>query len=165
MVSTTSTNPSQSAFSVVRGIVSTHGVSGLYRGFGISLMTYIPGSSIWWGSYAGTRAALMNYKSTQHSPTEAVGTLLAATCAAICTTIATNPLDTIKTRVQLDTATTPSSLTSHACALVRAEGLRGLYRGAIPRTLHLTVWGGCIILLYEELKRRCSRESSQSSSR
>ena len=41
-------------------------------------------------------------------------------------------------------------------ALVRSDGLRGLYRGAVPRVMHLTLWGGCVITLYEALKRRCS---------
>ena len=35
----------------LRHIVATDGVRGLYRGFGASVMTLVPGSALWWGFY------------------------------------------------------------------------------------------------------------------
>jgi solute carrier family 25 protein 44 len=34
-----------------RKILMTDGVRGLYRGFGMSVMTYSPSSAFWWASY------------------------------------------------------------------------------------------------------------------
>jgi len=152
MVSSRASNgATESALSIVRSILRSNGVAGLYRGFGITLISYLPGSSIWWGSYGGARACLSRSLPGMPDPGS---TLLAATWAAGCTVLATNPLDTLKTRVQLDQGTSPS-LAAHVRTLYEAEGVRGMYRGVLPRAMHLTIWGGCIIMLYEELKRRC----------
>lgn len=36
---------------MARQVVRTEGVAGLYRGFGMSVATFVPSSGIWWGSY------------------------------------------------------------------------------------------------------------------
>ena len=36
-----------------RKILKADGVRGLYRGFGLSVMTYAPTSAVWWASYGG----------------------------------------------------------------------------------------------------------------
>ena len=46
MVSTGQSRVSESALSVARGIVAANGPLGLYRGFGITLVAYLPGSSV-----------------------------------------------------------------------------------------------------------------------
>lgn len=40
-----------SAVQIVRVILKEEGVMGLYRGFGASIITYVPSSAIWWGCY------------------------------------------------------------------------------------------------------------------
>ena len=55
-----------------------------------------------WGSYGGARAKLAGSTPASQRPLpEAAETLLAATWAAVLTTLATNPLDTLKTRYQV----------------------------------------------------------------
>ena len=36
---------------VVQKIMKSDGPRGLYRGFGLSVMTYAPSSAVWWASY------------------------------------------------------------------------------------------------------------------
>jgi solute carrier family 25 protein 44 len=36
---------------VVEKIMKADGPRGLYRGFGLSVMTYAPSSAVWWASY------------------------------------------------------------------------------------------------------------------
>lgn len=36
---------------MARHVIATEGVLGLYRGFGMSIATFVPSSGIWWGSY------------------------------------------------------------------------------------------------------------------
>eukprot|EP00850_Spirogloea_muscicola_P021272 SM000243S08573 [mRNA] locus=s243:135354:137272:+ [translate_table: standard] len=38
-----------------RTIIRTEGVRGLYRGFGMSVVTYAPSSAVWWGSYGASQ--------------------------------------------------------------------------------------------------------------
>ncbi len=43
--------PRTNGVHMARHIISTEGVLGLYRGFGMSVATFVPSSGIWWGSY------------------------------------------------------------------------------------------------------------------
>lgn len=40
-----------SGLQMARQIVRSEGVLGLYRGFGMSIATFVPTSGIWWGAY------------------------------------------------------------------------------------------------------------------
>lgn len=40
---------------VARKIVKSDGIRGLYRGFGLSVMTYSPSSAVWWASYGSSQ--------------------------------------------------------------------------------------------------------------
>ncbi|RWW37685.1 hypothetical protein BHE74_00057159, partial [Ensete ventricosum] len=42
-------------FDVVHRIIKSDGVRGLYRGFGLSVMTYPPSSAVWWASYGSSQ--------------------------------------------------------------------------------------------------------------
>ena len=41
----------------LRTIVRTEGVAGLYRGFGLSLLTYVPSGFVWWATYSASQRA------------------------------------------------------------------------------------------------------------
>ena len=71
------------------------------------------------------------------------------------------PLDTIKTHVQLSTTGTESAWRL-ATRLLRKDGLLSLYAGFGPRFVHLSIWGSCLITIYEELKRVCKKTPPQS---
>ena len=40
---------------VVRQVLRTDGIRGLYRGFGLSAITYAPASAVWWASYGSSQ--------------------------------------------------------------------------------------------------------------
>ena len=42
----------------MRSIVKTDGIRGLYRGFGASIVTLVPGSALWWGFYGTYQRAI-----------------------------------------------------------------------------------------------------------
>ena len=56
----------------LRHIVATDGVRGLYRGFGASVMTLVPGSALWWGFY-GTYQRLIWSAAGPPTSAEAAG--------------------------------------------------------------------------------------------
>lgn len=43
---------------VARKIIKADGVRGLYRGFGLSVMTYSPSSAVWWASYGSSQRVI-----------------------------------------------------------------------------------------------------------
>lgn len=38
-------------FDVIRNVSRTEGLRGLYRGFGLTIVTQSPASALWWGAY------------------------------------------------------------------------------------------------------------------
>ena len=144
----------------VRSIVETSGVRGLFRGLGISLAIGLPAGSIWWGAYGSARATLGRMPELCATPDLALKGA-AGTFAAFCTCAAVAPLDTIKTHVQLSTTGTESAWRL-ATRLLRKDGLLSLYAGFGPRFVHLSIWGSCLITIYEELKRVCKKTPPQS---
>jgi hypothetical protein len=45
-------------FDVINKVVRTQGIQGLYRGFGITMLTQSPASALWWSAYGGAQHAI-----------------------------------------------------------------------------------------------------------
>ncbi|KAI5073261.1 hypothetical protein GOP47_0011274 [Adiantum capillus-veneris] len=149
-------------FDVVRKILKTDGIRGLYRGFGMSVITYSPSSAVWWASYGASQRLIWNGlgqwtnvgeqekpKQWQVVSVQAAGGIVSGSVVSIATT----PLDTIKTRLQvIDTVEKPT-IYSTAKTLLKEDGPKGFYRGLGPRFLSISAWGTCMIVSYEFLKR------------
>ncbi|KAL8458643.1 hypothetical protein ACS0TY_036241 [Phlomoides rotata] len=113
-----------------RKILNTDGVRGLYRGFGISIMTYAPSNAVWWASYSVAQRlvwsgmgcflfkkeeerienGVMNSNSDNNggggglkpdAKTVMAVQGVSAAMAGGVTALITMPLDTIKTRLQV----------------------------------------------------------------
>ncbi|XP_042496689.1 solute carrier family 25 member 44 [Macadamia integrifolia] len=96
---------------VARKILKAEGIRGLYRGFGLSVMTYSPSSAVWWASYGSSQrfiwSKILGYETEQNKErdpslmtivlVQATGGIFAGAVASCITT----PLDTIKTRLQV----------------------------------------------------------------
>ncbi|KAG2501014.1 hypothetical protein HYH03_000834 [Edaphochlamys debaryana] len=164
---------------MVRLIIKEEGLTGLYRGFGASVATFVPSSAVWWGAY-GTYQKLfwsLAYGSEggtggggsgsgggaqpAHSTGEVVGVQVLSSVLAGCTSsLFTTPLDLIKTRIQVSykhDGATPSFL-EVAKQIAREDGPAGFLRGAVPRMLNASLWGTCMVSVYEYLKRICAKD-------
>ena len=146
-----------SAMKVARSIVNREGIPGLYKGFGLSLFTSLPAGSIWWASYSGCKELLSNALYPHPGPrTELVqqGIIQVASAfsAAVAASVLTQPLDTIKTRLQVGSAGS-KKLDSSLLSLAREmTSMRSLYKGLLPRIAHMGVWGSVLSAAYEGLK-------------
>lgn len=159
-------------------ILYADGLRGLYRGFGISILTYAPSNAVWWASYSVANRLIRGAsvgKSGERSrkdcssyglsfgaesrsmPTVAVQGLSAAMASGV-SAIITMPLDTIKTRLQVldveENGRRRALTTMQAVrSLVREGGFSACYRGLGPRWASMALSATTMITTYEFLKR------------
>ncbi|GMP28621.1 hypothetical protein CsSME_00004088 [Camellia sinensis var. sinensis] len=145
---------------VPRKVLKVDGIRGLYRGFGLSVMTYSPSSAVWWASYGSS--LFLGHGTTEHEESapslwtivsvQAAGGIFAGATASCITT----PLDTIKTRLQVMGHEKKLTVREVVEGLVADDGWKGLYRGLGPRFFTMSAWGTSMILSYEYLSRDSS---------
>ncbi|XP_027945934.1 solute carrier family 25 member 44 isoform X2 [Eumetopias jubatus] len=116
---------------IIRQILRADGLRGFYRGYVASLLTYIPNSAVWWPFY--------------HFYAAVSGPLAAATAS-----ILTNPMDVIRTRVQVEGK---SSIILTFRQLMAEEGPWGLMKGLSARIISATPSTIVIVVGYESLKK------------
>ncbi|CAI9261947.1 unnamed protein product [Lactuca saligna] len=157
-----------------RKILNTNGPRGLYRGFGISIMTYAPSNAVWWASYSvaqrlvwgGIGSYMCNENEnggvvafTPDSRTVMAVQGVSAAMAGGVSALVTMPLDTIKTRLQvLDSSDDNNgrkvpTIGQTVRNLVREGGWMAFYRGLGPRWASMSMSATTMITTYELLKR------------
>ncbi|XP_044494980.1 solute carrier family 25 member 44-like [Mangifera indica] len=164
-----------------RKIVRTDGARGLYRGFGISILTYAPSNAVWWASYSVAQRVVwggigwhisrkdaygvgggddgegsMNIIRPDAKMVMAVQGVSAAMAGGVSALI-TMPLDTIKTRLQVldgeDSGRRGPTVGQTVRNLVREGGWMACYRGLGPRWASMSISATTMITTYEFLKR------------
>ncbi|KAL2545057.1 Mitochondrial substrate carrier family protein [Forsythia ovata] len=158
-----------------RKIIYADGMRGLYRGFGISILTYAPSNAVWWASYSIAHRLIWgcvgcyfckkdtscNGGSVGYRPdgkTVVVVQGLSASMASGVSALVTMPLDTIKTRLQVldgeDIAHgRPPTILQTVRNLLKEGGLGACYRGLGPRWASMSMSATTMITTYEFLKR------------
>jgi len=131
-----------------RTIVKQDGFTGLYRGLGPMLLGYLPTWAVYMSVYDGTREYLYTNGYGEKERDKWLARVFAALSAGGCSTLMTNPIWVIKTRLmsQVSVATdtrmrTPWQYTSTFDAfrkMYKAEGLGAFYSGLGPALLGLT---------------------------
>ena len=165
------TDQGTSGLRIARSIVAKRGFFGLYQGLGASIITFVPSSAIWWSAYGAYQSLIWSgvdrYRgvahTTMHEAVRSEGEILMVQIASGvvtgCTTsFLTNPLDVIKTRVQVRDGGHVTWMGT-ARELHGREGLRGFFRGVLPRMASASLWGTTMVNAYELLKRRSVKES------
>jgi solute carrier family 25, member 33/36 len=135
---------------VLNTIYLKEGMGALWKGVGATVVGVMPSRAIYFSTYAKTKHMLIDNNGGREGP---LIHLLAAASAGIATATATNPIWLIKTRMQLQQSHNSIYTNSWDCLrkVVRAEGVRGLYKGLSAS--YLGVAEGTIQwVLYERLK-------------
>jgi solute carrier family 25 citrate transporter 1 len=126
------------------------GPRGFLQGFAPTTARQAANSAVRFGSYAGLRS-VAEAALPHGSRLGSAGTFAVGAAAGAVTVYATQPIDTVKTRMQSIEA---RALYRHsaACAadIVRREGVRALWSGAVPRLVRLCLSGGIVFAMYEK---------------
>ena len=158
-----------------RKILNSDGPRGLYRGFGISILTYAPSNAVWWASYSVTQRLVWGgvgyYLCKKDDGSNVSGanplkpdakTVMAvqgvsAAMAGGMSALITMPLDTIKTRLQVldgdENGRRGPTVMQTARNLVKEGGWLACYRGLGPRWASMSMSATTMITTYEFLKR------------
>lgn len=138
------------------------GVRGFFQGFVPTTLRQAANSATRFGSYTFLKQMAESYT----APGEklgAVGTFAIGGLAGLVTVFVTQPLDTIKTRMQsIEARQLYGSTLRCAAIILRQEGVLTLWSGALPRLARLVMSGGIVFTMYEksmELMDRLDPES------
>ncbi|KAL2539112.1 Mitochondrial substrate carrier family protein [Abeliophyllum distichum] len=160
-------------------ILNTDGIRGLYRGFGISILTYAPSNAVWWASYSVAQRLVWSgmgcflcqkeddrdengvnvEKNTLRPNAKTVMAVQGASAAMAggVSALITMPLDTIKTRLQVldgdENGRKGPSIGQTVRNLVKEGGWMACYRGLGPRWASMSMSATTMITTYEFLKR------------
>jgi solute carrier family 25 citrate transporter 1 len=131
-------------------IARERGLRGLFQGFVPTTARQAANSATRFGSYTFLRQLAESYT----APGEKLGSLSTfgiGGLAGFITVYATQPLDTVKTRMQSIEARSLYK-NSFACAalIVKDEGFFTLWSGALPRLGRLIFSGGIVFTMYEK---------------
>eukprot|EP01018_Ginkgo_biloba_P009376 Gb_30250 [translate_table: standard] len=157
------------AVDAVFKISKTEGIRGLYRGFGMSVITYSPSTAVWWGAYGSAQHMIwrsLGYGDDQEkrSPQQWEMVLVQATAgtlAGAAASVLTTPLDTVKTRLQVmdNYGEGRPTIAKTVQQLLKEDGWKGFYRGFGPRFLNMSLWGTSMVVTYEIIKRLSVKDS------
>ncbi|KNC49167.1 solute carrier family 25 member 44 [Thecamonas trahens ATCC 50062] len=153
-----------SGLAVVMDVLRNEGLRGLYRGTVATMLSTVPSSGIWWSSYTlikprAARAFGLEYDDIRLH-------VVAGTLAGVVATTSTNPLDVIRTRLQIDVSNYASaagsgregtrpqpSIASIARTLYQQESLASLWtKGLGPRLWTSSIMGILMVAAYERIK-------------
>ncbi|MCO5593292.1 hypothetical protein L7F22_047300 [Adiantum nelumboides] len=160
-------------FDAFRIILRMDGLRGLYRGFGVSILTYAPSSALWWATYCLTQRTLwktlgfgVNRNADGEEQCMPSSPLLvgmqgaSAACAGGVAAVLTTPLDTIKTRFQVMESEENKRPTIRETlrTLLKEGGWRACYKGLGPRWATMSMSATTMITTYEFLKRMSTKQ-------
>eukprot|EP00730_Choanoeca_flexa_P000445 TRINITY_DN10200_c0_g1_i11.p1 TRINITY_DN10200_c0_g1~~TRINITY_DN10200_c0_g1_i11.p1 ORF type:complete len:316 (+),score=33.13 TRINITY_DN10200_c0_g1_i11:56-1003(+) len=131
-------------------ILKTEGIRGLYRGLTVTLLRDAPYSGLYLYLYERLKVS----STFQPIATWSVN-LHHLTCgltAGMTASMVTQPLDVIKTKLQVTTSHHHQSIFGAMTAFMREHGVVGLFRGATPRLLRRSMVAGVSWTIYEKVE-------------
>lgn len=140
-----------SMFHALISIWRSEGVRGLYSGLLATVARDAPFSGIYFMFYTRIKGlAKYELRSPELNPAE---TFVCGALAGVFASILTQPADVVKTRLQLY----PHKFTGNGDAvssILKADGVTGLFKGIVPRTLRKTLMAALSWTVYEQISRK-----------
>jgi len=155
------------SYYIIRHILQSEGVPGLYRGYLISMSFYGSNSAMYWASYylySELYEDILPNKNSTSFLREQCRILLAGFSASITACVLSNPLDVVRTRYQLQVKSSTAGRATARDAyrsLIATEGYSGLARGLTARITQSSITSSLVILGYEYVKRTSLKDDVQ----
>ncbi|KEY65502.1 hypothetical protein S7711_09292 [Stachybotrys chartarum IBT 7711] len=131
-------------------IARERGIRGFFQGFVPTTARQAANSATRFGSYNFLKQMAESYT----APGEklgAVGTFAMGGLAGLITVYVTQPLDTVKTRMQsIEAKKVYGNTFRCAATILKQEGLLTFWSGALPRLARLVMSGGIVFTMYEK---------------
>ncbi|KAF2209077.1 hypothetical protein CERZMDRAFT_47898 [Cercospora zeae-maydis SCOH1-5] len=131
-----------------KAIIRQDGVKGMYRGLGPMLLGYLPTWAVYMAVYDSSREYFYAHGYGDSNKDKWFARVYASVTAGACSTVTTNPIWVIKTRLMSQVSRTASdgnrtpwhysSTLDAARQMYRSEGLAAFYSGLAPALLGLT---------------------------
>lgn len=139
----------------LRTIRKEEGVFGLYKGLGATLLGVGPNLAISFSVYDTMRSYWLSHRPNDST---VLVSLACGSISGVASSTVTFPLDLVRRRMQLEGAggrarVYKSGLFGTFRHIVRAEGLRGLYRGILPEYYKVVPSIGIVFMTYEKMKQ------------
>ncbi|CAF1279698.1 unnamed protein product [Rotaria sordida] len=129
-------------------IISGDGIRGFYKGYFITLGMSLPFNSIVWTLYWKIQKNLEKIIPVKY---DKIISPLSSTLAALLTSLLTQPIDVLKTRLQV--ALKRESILKTFILLIQQRGFKGLFSGSIARASIVIPNSVIMMSLYEIIKR------------
>lgn len=131
-------------------IARERGIRGFFQGFVPTTARQAANSATRFGSYTFLKQMAESYT----APGEKLGTMgtfAIGGLAGLVTVFVTQPLDTIKTRMQSIEARQQYGNTFRCASMIfKQEGVLTFWSGALPRLARLVLSGGIVFTMYEK---------------
>ena len=131
-------------------IAREQGIRGFFKGFVPTTARQAANSAVRFGSYTTLKQFAEGYT----KPGEKLGTLSTfglGGVAGLITVYATQPIDTVKTRMQsIDARKSYKNSFDCGVSIFKNEGVLTLWSGAVPRLGRLILSGGIVFTMYEK---------------
>jgi len=127
---------------------SGDGIRGFYKGYLITLGISLPFNSIIWTLYWKIQSNLEKIIPSKYDQTISP---LSATMSALLTSFITQPIDVLKTRLQVSEKR--QSIFKTISILIKQKGFKGFYSGSLPRAFIIVPNSVIMTSLYEIIKR------------
>ncbi|CAF1403524.1 unnamed protein product [Rotaria sp. Silwood1] len=138
-----------SPIDIIRNIIRTEGIRGLYRGLTATLARECPGYGCFFGAYELTRS-LLTKENEKKTDIGFVRTWISGGMAGICFWIFMFPIDAIKSRIQV---LKPNMNTmKYTIEFIRNEGFTTLYAGLLPTLIRSFFATGALFMTYEQVQ-------------
>ncbi|XP_020787128.1 mitochondrial glycine transporter B-like isoform X1 [Boleophthalmus pectinirostris] len=144
-----------SVVGALKSMYQTEGVRALYSGLTATLLRDAPFSGIYVMFYSQTKRSLPHEVAS--SPYAPLVNFSCGVIAGVMASLATQPADVVKTHIQVS----PSHWrTVDAIHYIYTEnGVRGFFRGAVPRSLRRTLMAAMAWTVYEQLMAKMGLKS------
>ncbi|XP_071388827.1 mitochondrial glycine transporter B-like isoform X1 [Centroberyx affinis] len=139
----------------LRSVYETEGIRALFSGLTATLLRDAPFSGIYVMFYSQAKRSLpQEVSSSCYAPLMNFG---CGVVSGVLASLVTQPADVVKTHIQVS----PShwSTTDAVRYIYTENGLRGFFRGAVPRSLRRTLMAAMAWTVYEQLMARMGLKS------